>query len=77
MNMEKLTHLDARGEASMVDVSHKTVQMREATAAGEIHLQRSTIELIESNQIAKGNVLMVARLAGIMAAKRTEKLIPL
>ena len=75
--MEKLTHLDARGEASMVDVSHKTVQMREATAAGEIHLQRSTIELIESNQIAKGNVLMVARLAGIMAAKRTGELIPL
>ena len=61
----------------MVDVSHKAVQMREAVAAGEIHLQRSTVELIESNQIAKGNVLMVARLAGIMAAKRTGELIPL
>jgi cyclic pyranopterin phosphate synthase len=73
----KLTHIDARGEAAMVDVSAKPVQLREAIATGEILLQRSTIDLIESNEIAKGNVLAAARLAGIMAAKRTGELIPL
>jgi cyclic pyranopterin monophosphate synthase len=73
----KLTHLDAKGEAAMVDVSAKPVQMREAIAAGEIVLQRSTIDLIERDEIAKGNVLATARLAGIMAAKRTGDLIPL
>jgi len=51
--------------------------MREAVARGEIHLQRDTLALIEQNQIAKGNVLATARLAGIMAAKRTGELIPL
>lgn len=61
----------------MVDVSAKPVQLREAIATGEILLQRSTIDLIESNEIAKGNVLAAARLAGIMAAKRTGELIPL
>ena len=61
----------------MVDVSAKPVQLREAIATGEILLQRSTIDLIESNEIAKGNVLAAARLAGIMAAKRTGDLIPL
>lgn len=61
----------------MVDVSAKPVQIREAVAAGELHLQRSTIDLIERNEIAKGNVLAAARLAGIMAAKKTGELIPL
>jgi len=61
----------------MVDVSAKPIQLREAIATGEIHLQTSTIDLIESNQIAKGNVLSVARVAGIMAAKKTGELIPL
>jgi len=61
----------------MVDVSAKPVQMREAVATGEIHLQSSTLDLIERNEIAKGNVLSVARLAGIMAAKKTGELIPL
>jgi len=61
----------------MVDVSAKPVQMREAIARGEIHLQRETLALIEQNQIAKGNVLATARLAGIMAAKKTGELIPL
>jgi cyclic pyranopterin phosphate synthase len=75
--MSKLTHIDAKGEASMVDVSAKSVQLRKAIALGEIHLQTSTIDLIESNQIAKGNVLSVARVAGIMAAKKTGELIPL
>lgn len=73
----RLTHIDARGEASMVDVSAKPVQLREAVAAGEIMLQRSTIELILTNEIAKGNVLATARLAGILAAKKTGELIPL
>lgn len=75
--MQKLTHLDSRGEASMVDVSAKPAQHREAIAAGEILLQSSTISLIERDQMAKGNVLAVARIAGIMAAKKTGDLIPL
>ena len=61
----------------MVDVSAKPVQLREAVATGEIFLQRPTLELIERNEIAKGNVLATARLAGIMAAKKTGDLIPL
>lgn len=73
----KLTHLDAAGNASMVDVSHKPVVLREATASGEIRLQRATLALVQSNQIAKGNVLATARLAGIQAAKKTGELIPL
>lgn len=77
MSEPKLTHIDSRGEASMVDVSAKPVQLREAIAAGEILLQPATIDLIERNQLAKGNVLATARLAGIMAAKKTGDLIPL
>ena len=73
----KLTHIDARGEAAMVDVSGKPVQLREAVASGEIFLQGNTLDLIERNEIAKGNVLATARLAGIMAAKKTGDLIPL
>jgi cyclic pyranopterin phosphate synthase len=75
--MKRLTHIDAKGEASMVDVSAKPVQRREALASGEIRLQSETIKLIESDAIAKGNVLASARLAGIMAAKKTGELIPL
>jgi len=75
--MKKLTHIDARGEASMVDVSGKPVLHREAVAHGEIRLQKSTVELIQSQTIAKGNVLAAARLAGILAAKKTGELIPL
>ena len=75
--MKKLSHLDAHGEASMVDVSAKPVMQREALARGEIRLQRATLRLIESNTIAKGNVLATARLAGILAAKKTGDLIPL
>ena len=73
----KLTHVDARGEASMVDVSHKPIVLREAIARGEIRLQRATLDLINRNQMAKGNVLATARLAGILAAKKTGELIPL
>jgi cyclic pyranopterin phosphate synthase len=61
----------------MVDVSAKPVQQREAIASGEIRLQKSTLDLIERNAIAKGNVLATARLAGILAAKKTGDLIPL
>ena len=61
----------------MVDVSAKPVQLREAVATGEIFLQRQTLDLIERNEIAKGNVLATARLAGIMGAKKTGDLIPL
>jgi cyclic pyranopterin monophosphate synthase len=75
--MKKLSHIDARGEASMVDVSGKPVMQREAIASGEIRLQKATLKLIESQTIAKGNVLGAARLAGIMAAKKTGELIPL
>lgn len=75
--MKKLTHIDARGEARMVDVSAKPVVLREAVASGEIRLQRATLKLIASQAIAKGNVLATARVAGIQAAKRTGELIPL
>ncbi len=75
--MKKLSHLDARGQARMVDVSAKPVQWREALACGEIRLQRATVRLIQSDLIAKGNVLAAARLAGILAAKSTASLIPL
>ena len=77
MFMSRLSHIDARGEASMVDVSAKPLSHREAVASGEIHLQTETIQLIESDRIAKGNVLAAARLAGILAAKKTGELIPL
>ena len=75
--MKKLTHVDNRGNARMVDVSAKPVQVREAVACGAIFLKRETLTLIATNQIAKGNVLHTARLAGIQAAKRTAELIPL
>jgi cyclic pyranopterin phosphate synthase len=75
--MRQLTHIDARGEASMVDVSAKPVMFREAVASGEVRLQRATLSLIESQNIAKGNVMAAARLAGILAAKKTGELIPL
>lgn len=77
MKLKKFSHLDARGEAAMVDVSAKPLMRREAMARGEIRLQRGTLQLIQSNRIAKGNVLATARLAGIQAAKKTGELIPL
>ncbi len=75
--MKRLTHIDANGEARMVDISAKPVQLREAVARGEIRLQRETVRLIESQSIAKGNVLATARVAGIQAAKKCGELIPL
>src|SRR5262249_15962049 len=73
----QLTHIDRRGEANMVDVSEKPMLLREAVARGEIRLRKETLKLINSQSIAKGNVLSAARLAGIMAAKKTRELIPL
>ncbi len=75
--MKKLSHVDNRGTARMVDVSAKPVQVREAVAHGAIFLKPETLALIAANQIAKGDVLNTARLAGIQAAKRTAELIPL
>jgi cyclic pyranopterin phosphate synthase len=75
--MKKLSHIDSRGEASMVDVSSKPISQREAVARGEIRLQEATVALIQHNKIAKGNVLATARIAGILAAKKTGDLIPL
>src|SRR4051812_5384308 len=75
--MKKLSHINASGEASMVDVSAKPVMFREAVARGEIRLQKTTVKLIQSHAVAKGNVLAAARLAGILAAKKTGELIPL
>ena len=74
--MKRLTHIGADGEARMVDVSAKPLQLREAIARGEIRLQKETIKLIESHAIAKGNVLATARVAGIQAAKKCGELIP-
>src|SRR5580692_4014639 len=76
-DLKKLTHINARGEAAMVDVSAKPVVMREAVASGEIRLQRATLRRIQAQAMAKGNVLAAARIAGIMAAKKTGELIPL
>jgi cyclic pyranopterin monophosphate synthase len=75
--LKKLTHLDARGDIKMVDVSSKPILARHAVASGEIRLQKPTLQLIEAQAIAKGNVFASARLAGIMAAKKTGDLIPL
>jgi cyclic pyranopterin phosphate synthase len=75
--MKSFSHIDARGEARMVDVSAKPVLRRTAVARGEIRVHRSTIRRIQSSTVAKGNVLGVARLAGILAAKKTGELIPL
>ncbi len=75
--VDNLTHIDAQGRLRMVDVSDKPSSDRLARARGEIRMQPQTVRLIQENKIAKGNVLEAARLAGIMAAKRTGGLIPL
>ena len=75
--MTKLTHLDADGRASMVDVADKEVTAREAAAAVTVRMEPATLDLIESGGHAKGDVFAVARIAGIQAAKRCSDLIPL
>jgi cyclic pyranopterin phosphate synthase len=73
----RLTHLDRRGRARMVDVSSKAVTERHAVARGEVTMRPETLAQIAAGTLPKGDVLAVARLAGIMAAKRTADLIPL
>jgi cyclic pyranopterin monophosphate synthase len=72
-----LSHLDAAGSARMVDVGHKPDTERVAVAAGEVHMRAETLALIRAGQIKKGDVLSVAQIAGVMAAKHTSELIPL
>ncbi|NIX77163.1 cyclic pyranopterin monophosphate synthase MoaC [Microvirga terricola] len=75
--MSKLTHLDASGAANMVDVSEKDITTRTAIAEGSVVMLPETVALIRQGDAKKGDVLGTARLAGIMAAKRTHELIPL
>jgi cyclic pyranopterin monophosphate synthase len=75
--MSKLTHLDDAGDARMVDVSDKTATQRTARAEGFVALSPSTLALVTTGTAAKGDVLATARIAGIMAAKKTSDLIPL
>lgn len=75
--MNSLTHLNAQGEARMVDVSNKDVTQRTATATASIEMQPATLQMIIDGEHPKGDVLATARIAGIMAAKRTPELIPL
>lgn len=75
--MKKLTHIDSTGKAVMVDIGPKEVQKRTAVARGHIKLCSETIRLIKDKSIMKGDVLTVARIAGISAAKQTGLLIPL
>ncbi|MGD8370560.1 MAG: cyclic pyranopterin monophosphate synthase MoaC [Syntrophobacterales bacterium] len=75
--MSQLTHFDESGRARMVDVGAKSVTERQAIAVGRIVMQPETLKLIVEGDVKKGDVLAVARLSGIMAAKRTSDLIPL
>ncbi|MBI5099934.1 MAG: cyclic pyranopterin monophosphate synthase MoaC [Nitrospirae bacterium] len=73
----KLTHIDTKGKATMVDISNKQATRREAIATGAVYMKKETLRLISDNNIVKGNVFETARLAGILAAKKTCELIPL
>src|SRR6266566_7220473 len=75
--MADLTHFDEHGASRMVDTSAKSETLREARASGKVRMAPATLALIRDRKLAKGDVLEVARLAGIMAAKRTADLIPL
>jgi cyclic pyranopterin monophosphate synthase len=75
--VSKLTHIDKKGEARMVDVSDKAATTRTAVAEGFVAMQAKTLALLQSGETPKGDVLATARIAGIMAAKRTHELIPL
>src|SRR5207302_6136272 len=76
-NMSELTHFDEHGASRMVDTTEKPETLRVARASGLVRLDPATMKLIRDRALAKGDVLEVARLAGIMAAKRTGELIPL
>lgn len=73
----KLTHVNRAGRARMVDVSRKDVTVRQAVARGEVRMKPQTVRLIRANRIAKGDVLAVAQVAGVNAAKRTDEWIPM
>jgi cyclic pyranopterin phosphate synthase len=75
--VSKLSHIDKKGEARMVDVSDKAATTRTAVAEGFVAMQAETLALLQSGETPKGDVLATARIAGIMAAKRTHELIPL
>ena len=75
--MKRLTHVTADGRAQMVDVSAKPLSARTAVASGKISLRQETSDLVRRNEIAKGDVVATARIAGIQAAKQTAQLIPL
>jgi cyclic pyranopterin phosphate synthase len=75
--MARLTHLDKKGNARMVDISGKDTTNREATAQGKVLMRPETLQMIEKEGVAKGDVFGTARIAGIMAAKKTGDLIPL
>jgi len=75
--MAKLSHLDESGRARMVDVTAKDVTLREAVAKGSVRMRPETLALIQSGGVPKGDVLAVAQVAGVMAAKRTHELIPM
>jgi len=75
--MAELTHFNNEGRAKMVDVSDKQPTVREAVAGGSVYVNADTFKLISSGQIEKGDVLAVAQVAGIMAAKRTSEIIPM
>ena len=77
MSDDKLTHMDEIGRARMVDIGDKPVTKRRAVAEGRVRVSAKLAEAIDANTLAKGNLLEVARLAGIQAAKRTDELIPL
>lgn len=77
MSANEFSHLDDKGKAHMVDVGEKDVTKRVAIARGEVHLNPGTVKKIESNLMKKGDVLSVAQIAGILAAKKTDELIPL
>lgn len=76
-DVKELSHIDEHGNARMVDVGDKPDTMREAWARGAVMMQPSTLDLIQRHAVQKGDVLAVAKIAGIMAAKRTSELIPL
>ena len=75
--MKKLSHINDKGEANMVDINNKKESKRKATATGTIILSKKALNEIKKEKISKGNVLNTARIAGIMAAKKTSDLIPL
>lgn len=75
--MEELTHINQQGRARMVDVTGKEITFRQAEAEGRVRMSRETLELIRTGGAPKGDVLAVAQVAGIMAAKRTHELIPM